>query len=246
MSQRKTKQSQKYGKLKRFDSVFVNAECTYAECSEEGTALKVETDEDGYLFVMDCYDEKLYIAEAVAMTFMKKDFGKDGWYIDFIDGDKSNCNVNNLQWVKVDIAKHTPAPHVYYANCVVGKDGTLRYDQENATLRDHCIDTDFDRVWVFEVPKRMTFVAFGKPMYHDVEEALAVAGYVKGDKSQFKDPVILHIDKDVENLVGSNLEWCEEDDPRFVEYAKLRKERQIDLLEKYNEGYSIPESWPHR
>lgn len=248
---RKNKHSPKYGKLKRCDSVFVNAEGTYVECCEEGTALKIETDADGYPYVMDWYDQKVYIAEAVAMTFMKKkDFANDGWYIGHIDGDKTNCAVTNLQWIKVDASKDTPSPHVFYDNGVVGKDGTLRYgkgdNQENASLRDRCLDKDVDCIWVFETPQGMTFEAFGKPMYHDVEDALADAGYVKGDKSQFKDPVILHIDKDVENIVGDNLEWCERDDPRFVEYKKIREERQIDLIEKYNEGRSLPDSWPHK
>jgi len=248
---RKTKQHQQYGKLKRYGFVFVNKEGTYAECCEEGKALKIETDADGYKFVKDWIDCKVYLAEAVAMTFIKKmDFGVGGWYLEHVDGNKANCKADNLQWVKVDPAKDTPAPVVFYANAKIYKDSNAWFGkgdtQEQASLKDHILDTDLDRVWVFETPIRITYEAFGQLTYHDVENYMADAGYVKGDKSQFKNPVILHIDLKVDNLVADNLEWCEKDDSRYVEYDKIRKERQIDLIEKYNDGWSIPESWPHR
>jgi hypothetical protein len=75
---------------------------------------------------------------------------------------------------------------------------------------------------------------------------MAEAGYVAGDKTILKDPVVLHRDMNVGNYNYDNLMWVETEDPRYIEYDALRKQRQKDLIKKYNTdlGYQIPSDWP--
>ena len=47
---------------------------------------------------------------------------------------------------------------------------------------------------------------------------MAKAGYVDGNKLQFKNPVILHKDGDYKNCASDNLEWCDSSDQRYIDY----------------------------
>lgn len=234
------------GNLKLFEnSVYVNADGTYVE-DEDGVSLEIKTNSDGYKFVDDGFS-LIYVAEAVLGAFKRKPvFGEDGWYVHHIDGDKSNCQLSNLTWTKVDSSVLTTAPSVFFKNIIVKKDSTLFVgkEPEKAVVKDRWLDTDVDRIWVFLTPKAVTYEP--NVEFHDIEKWMSKAGYVHGVKSSYTNPVILHKDFDVTNFSSSNLEWCDAKDTRYVKYSEILKERQLDLLEKYNQGDKLPSTWPSR
>ena len=49
----------------------------------------------------------------------------------------------------------------------------------------------------------------------NVDKLMDLAGYVGGNKGQFKDPAILHKDNDWLNFNSENLEWTDRSDPRY-------------------------------
>ena len=73
-----------------------------------------------------------------------------------------------------------------------------------------------------------------------VEDAMATAGYVDGNKLQFKNPVILHKDGDYMNCSSNNLEWCDATDPRYIEYYNKMADTMNALGRKRNKYW--PES----
>ena len=243
----KTKLNDSSGKLLKYKRYRVKPDGSYIE--DDGDALTFQTDPDGYIYADDGWDH-VYIDELIALAhrFKRKlDFqGSEGYYISHKDGNLENYESSNLEWKQVSETEQTKAGHVYFYNHYVGKDGSIFVycgkDIEKGQIRERWLDDDLDATWIFESPVMYTYE---KGFYHP-DEYMAKAGYVAGDKTALKNPVILHRDYDVGNYSSDNLEYVESDDPRYIEYDALRKQRQKDLIKKYNTdlGYQIPSNWP--
>ena len=234
-------------KLLKYKRYRVKPDGSYIE--DDGDELTFQTDPDGYKYADDGWDH-VYIDELIALAhrFKRKlDFqGSEGYYISHKDGNLENYEPSNLEWKQVSETEQTKAGHVYFYNHYVGKDGSIFVycgkDIEKGQIRERWLDDDLDATWIFESPVMYTYE---KGFYHP-DEYMAKAGYVAGDKKALKNPVILHRDYDVGNYSSDNLEYVESDDPRYIEYDALRKQRQKDLIKKYNTdlGYQIPSNWP--
>ncbi len=238
-----------HGNLAKFNEVYVNSDGSYAEDAFDGSELTIETDSDGYKFV-DSGFCNVYLDDAVAKGFLKVPAAYEAYYVKHIDGDPGNCSKDNLQWVTVDEKVLTTAKTVFFdEGSYITRDGELVIKKgkviERAQIRDRWLDTDLDRVWVYEIPQAFTYETdvWGPDMY-DIEECMAKAGYIGGNKNDLKKPVILHIDGDVSNFRSDNLLWVEEDDPRYVQFKADCLQRQKDLIKKYNKGYTLPDNWP--
>ena len=68
----------------------------------------------------------------------------------------------------------------------------------------------------------------------DVDRLMEIAGYVNGNKEQFKDPAILHKDNDWLNFNSENLEWTDRSDPRYREYHNRKVDDMNALGRKLN------------
>jgi hypothetical protein len=243
----KTKLNDSSGKLLKYKRYRVKPDGSYIE--DDGDELTVQTDPDGYTYADDGWDH-VYIDELIALAhrFKRKlDFqGSEGYYISHKDGNLENYEPSNLEWKQVSETEQTKAGHVYFYNHYVGKDGSIFVycgkDIEKGQIRERWLDDDLDATWIFESPVMYTYE---KGFYHP-DEYMAKAGYVAGDKTALTNPVILHRDLNVGNYNSDNLEYVESDDPRYIEYDALRKQRQKDLIKKYNTdlGYQIPSNWP--
>ena len=67
-----------------------------------------------------------------------------------------------------------------------------------------------------------------------LDELMAKAGYVDGNKMQFKNPVILHRDNDFQNCESSNLEWTDISDTRYITYYNKFVDERNELGKKKN------------
>lgn len=234
-------------KLLKYKRYRVKPDGSYIE--DDGDELTIQTDPHGYKYADDGWDH-VYIDELIALAhrFKRKlDFqGSEGYYISHKDGNLENYDPSNLEWKQVSETEQTKAGHVYFDDYYVGKDGSIFVycdnDIEKGQIRERWLDDDLDATWIFESPVRYIYE---RGFFHP-DEYMAKAGYVGGDKTVLKDPVVLHRDKDVGNYNSDNLEWVESNDPRYIEYDALRKQRQKDLIKKYNTdlGYQIPSDWP--
>ena len=233
-------------KLLKYKTYCVSPDGSYIE--DDGEQLRIETDKDGYRFADDGWDN-VYIDELIALAhrFKRKlSFnGSEGYYIAHKDGNLNNYDPGNLEWREVSETTQTTAGHVYFENYTVGKDGSIIVTDgkitEKGQLWERWLDTDLDAVWVFENPIAVTFEVGGEADWHRPDDYMAKAGYVAGNKSALKNPVILHRDHDVSNYNYDNLEWVESDDPRYVEYDAKCEQRHQDMLRRYNK--EIPPYW---
>lgn len=239
------------GKLAKHNWLRVNENATYVEDYDTTDPLVFVKDADGYKYVNDGWDNT-YADEAVANGFLKKIRFRDseGYYITHKDGNIDNCAKDNLEWEELMPGVTPKTGHVYFEDCIVGKDGTLIIRdgkiEEMAQIRERWFEDDLNATWIFENPRGVTYEIHGGCDIHNIDEYMAKAGYVKGDKSKLHSPVILHKDHDVSNFHSDNLEWVESDDPRYIEYDRKRKQRQKDLIKSHNQdlGYPIPSYWP--
>lgn len=70
-----------------------------------------------------------------------------------------------------------------------------------------------------------------------------IAGYVSGEKNDFKNPVILHKDNDPMNFHSDNLEYVEDTDTRYIEYKKKQNEWKHQRNIELNPGRVLHPVW---
>lgn len=201
--------------------------------------LEIKIDSNG-----DVLAENKPIAEAVAATYVPRPSLDAYYYVSFKDGNRSNCHKDNLEWKEVDMDVLTPRDWVFIGNKCVSKEGDLIIDEENAQIVDHWIDPDFDLYDPFDIPRGITFETdkkYGYPEYWRIEDYMEDAGFANGKYTSFNHPVVLHKDGDPYNLKSDNLEWTEEDDPRYVGFQKKCFEDCKKRFQEYNKGKHIPD-----
>lgn len=201
--------------------------------------LEIKIDANGDVLV-----ENKPIAEAVAITYIPKPTQEEAYYVSFKDGNRSNCHKDNLEWKEADMDVMTPRDWVFFENKCISREGDLIIGEERAQIADHWIDPDFDLYDPFDIPRGITFETdkkYGYPEYWRIEDYMEDAGFVNGRYSSFNHPVVLHKDGDPGNLKSENLEWTEEDDPRYVEFQKKCFEDCKHRFQEYNKGKHIPD-----
>lgn len=193
----------------------------------------------GYLYirdiVMDCFGSP------------KPTDGQD-WVIAHLDGNMQNDHYKNLDWkLRKDAYPHIPAKTIDKVklnhSIVVHKDGRIYQKGKKCHVTDDLYDSDMDLFVPMPPYIRYEYKNHWKKTETDkldVEDAMAAAGYVDGNKLQFKDPVILHKDGDYMNCSSNNLEWCEKTDPRYIDYYNKMADTMNALGRKRNKYW--PES----
>ena len=71
----------------------------------------------------------------------------------------------------------------------------------------------------------------------DVDIVMNDFGFVSGDKTQYTNPVILHLDNDFLNFESSNLVWCDKTDYRYVDYKRQTLLKRMELEIKDNHSF---------
>ena len=70
-----------------------------------------------------------------------------------------------------------------------------------------------------------------------VDDLMAAAGYVSGERYILGNPRVLHKDFDPMNFDSNNLEWVEAIDPRYIEYQKKvdewKHQRNMEFHHRY-------------
>ena len=190
----------------------------------------------GYLYiqdiVMDCFGSP------------KPADGQD-WIIAHLDGNMQNDHYKNLGWkLRKDAYPYIPAKtdkQVKLAHgIIVHIDGRIYQKGKKLSVGKEIYDRDTD----LRIPTE-PFVRYEwknrwkktETTRIDVEDAMAAAGYVDGNKLQFKNPVILHRNGDYMDCSSGNLEFCENTDPRYIEYYNKTVDTHNALGRQYNSNW---------
>ena len=218
----------------------------FTEGKLETYSPQILKDNSGYHYIVNKKIGNVYIHKMVMECFgspMPID-GQD-YVIVHLDGNKSNNHYTNLDWkTRKDAYPYIPAKtdkQVKLAHgIVVHKDGRIYQKGKKLPVGKEIYDRDTD----LRIPTE-PFVRYEwknrwkktETTRIDVEDAMAAAGYVDGNKLQFKNPVILHRNGDYMDCSSGNLEFCENTDPRYIEYYNKTVDTHNALGRDYNSNW---------
>ena len=128
-------------------------------------------------------------------------------------------------------------------------DGTILDKKKALPIVKEIGDSDTDSMKAIEHPyvsyRRKNKWGNYEDKTADVDDLMAAAEYVDGDKSTMKRPRVLHKNMDYKDFHALNLEWVEESSPEYQEYMKKKKE-DMDKLEKElnrnNPNFKLPDN----
>ena len=194
----------------------------------------------------------LYIQDLVMECFgsPKPADGQD-WVIAHLDGNMQNDHYKNLGWkLRKDAYPYIPAKtdkQVKLAHgIIVHIDGRIYQKGKKCHITDDLYDSDMDLFVPMPPYIRYEYKNHWKKTETaklDVEDAMAAAGYVDGNKLQFKNPVILHKDGDYMNCSSNNLEWCDASDPLYIDYYNKMADTMNALGRERNKYWPESKDW---
>ena len=221
----------------------------FTEGKLETYSPQILKDNSGYHYIVNKKNGNVYIHKMVMECFgppMPID-GQD-YVIAHLDGNIQNNHYKNLDWKpRKDAYPYIPAKtdkQVKLAHgIVVHKDGRIYQKGKKLPVGKEIYDRDTD----LRIPTE-PFVRYEwknrwkktETSRIDVEDAMAAAGYVDGNKQQFKNPVILHKDGDYMNCSSDNLRWCDATDTDYIDYYNKMADTMNALGRKRNKYW--PES----
>ena len=210
--------------------------------------LQIHTNADGSKF-LNVKPKNVPLDELVADAYnpMPKDGKK--YILIHKDGDLGNCQANNLEWKEVRKYKPTATKRKLDNGLEVKVDGTILDKKKALPIVKEIGDSDTDSMKAIEHPyvsyRRKNKWGNYEDKTADVDDLMAAAEYVDGDKSTMKRPRVLHKNMDYKDFHALNLKWVEESSPEYQEYMKRKKE-DIDKLTKElnwnNPNFKLPDN----
>lgn len=219
-------------------NIFVSNDGKYAE-RDKATGnggvfvYDVQKDECGRAYIRDRYKGLLYL-DTLVLTCFRGLPPMDGkrYYPYHKDGDMGNSAISNLEWREEtpdSIAEYKRLEQEsWYRNRKIKatKKGVIKQGAHELPFIYHIYDSDLD--WTFH--KTESWVMYeeknrwGKTQRHriSVNKVVEDFGLVKGDKTKFATPVILHHNNDYLDYRSENLEWCDASDQRYQDFVKIR------------------------
>ena len=207
---------------------------------------KVHTDKNGERYARRKIRGKfynIYIKNAVYACFCPPVPNKSKEYVVYYkDGNKNNLNYTNLDVKEVvKVTTHTTANKVKLNNgLTVTNDGRIFKGKQEEHISDCIGDADTNLLRCIEPhvsnPNRM----FGRLFMDDL---MAAAGYVSGERYTLGNPRVLHKDCNPINFDSSNLEWVESTDTRYIEYQKKVEEWKHQRNIELNPGRPLHPGW---
>ena len=210
--------------------------------------LQIHANADGSKF-LNVKPKNVPLDELVADAYnpMPKDGKK--YILIHKDGDLGNCQANNLEWKEVRKYKPTATKRKLDNGLEVKVDGTILDKKKALPIVKEIGDSDTDSMKAIEHPyvsyRRKNKWGNYEDKTADVDDLMAAAEYVDGDKSTMKRPRVLHKNMDYKDFHALNLKWVEESSPEYQEYMKRKKE-DIDKLTKElnwnNPNFKLPDN----
>lgn len=224
----------------------------FTEGKLETYSPKIRINNNGYQFIENKKLGMLYIHKMVMECFgspMPID-GQD-YVIVHLDGNKTNNHYTNLAWeLRKNAYPYIPATTNAQVKMnhgiVVHRDGRIYQKGKKCHVIDDLYDSDTDLFVPMPPYIRYEYKSHWKKTEItkiDVEELMAKAGYVDGNKLQFKNPVILHKDGDYKNCASNNLQWCDASDESYIDYYNKMADTMNALGRLRNKYWPESKDW---
>ena len=195
--------------------------------------LQIHTDINGSKF-LNVNPKTVQLDEAVADAYNPMPDDGKKYKLVHNDGNLGNCQANNLEWKEV--RKYAPlATRRKIGNgLTVTVEGKIFDKGKELPIEKETGDRDTDSMKAIEPQVSFRRKSKWKSFEYkseDMDDLMAAAEFVDGDKSKMQRPRVLHKNMDYLDFHADNLEWVEESSPEYQEYMKKKKE-DMDKLEK--------------
>lgn len=210
--------------------------------------LQIHTNVDGSKF-LNVKPKNVPLDELVADAYnpMPKDGKK--YILIHKDGDLGNCQANNLEWKEVRKYKPTATKRKLDNGLVVTVEGKIFDKGKELPIEKETGDSDTDRMVAIspKVRYRRKNNRWGNydDKSADIDDLMAAADFVDGDKSTMQRPRVLHKNMDYKDFHALNLKWVEESSPEYQEYMKRKKEdidKLTTKLNRNNPNFKLPDN----
>lgn len=198
--------------------------------------LQIHTDINGSKF-LNVKPKIVQLDEVVADCF--KPMPNDGKKYELIhkDGNIRNCHAFNLEWKEVRKYFPLDTKRTIDNGLVVTVEGKIFDKNKELTIETSIGDRDMDMMKAIE-PKVRYHRKNGWGNYDnesaDVDDLMATAEFVDGDRSTMQKPKVLHKNMNYLDFHADNLEWVEESSPEYQEYMKKKREDMDKLTKELN------------
>ena len=210
--------------------------------------LQIHTNTDGSKF-LNVKPKNVPLDELVADAYNPMPDDGKKYKLVHNDGNLGNCQANNLEWKEV--RKYAPlATRRKIGNgLTVTVEGKIFDKGKELPIEKETGDRDTDRMVAIspKVRYRRKNNRWGNydNKSANIDDLMAEAEFVDGDKSKMKRPRVLHKNMNYLDFHADNLEWVEESSPKYQEYMKRKKE-DIDKLTKEvnwnNPNFKLPDN----
>lgn len=228
-------------------NVWVNQEGNYVYREYNDPALNrslvIHTRADGSKYLNTKSHGEIPLDEVVAICF--KPMPKDGYEYRLIhkDGYIGNCSAYNLEWEKVITYLPTDTKRKLNNGIVVGIDGTIYDKNKKLTIQKTIGDRDIDMIVgitpMVEIDRKNKWGRYDSKRF-DIDDLMADAEFVSGDRSKMQHPKVLHKNMDYLDFHADNLEWVEECSQEYQEYMKKKCDDINNLTIKCNPNIDKP------
>lgn len=199
--------------------------------------LIIHTRPDGSKFLNTKSHGDIPLDETVAICF--KPMPNDGKKYELIhkDGNIGNCHAFNLEWKEVRKYFPTDTKRTLDNGLIVEVNGNIYDNGKKLHQQNSLYDGDMQREVAIE-PKvryrRKNRWRNYDDKSADVDDLMAAAEFVDGDRSTMQKPKVLHKNMNYLDFHADNLEWVEESSPEYQEYMKKKREDMDKLTKELN------------
>lgn len=210
--------------------------------------LQIHINADGSKY-LNVKPKTVQLDEVVADAYnpMPKDGNK--YLLVHKDGDLGNCQANNLEWKQVRKYAPLATKRTLDNGLIVTVGGKIFYQGKELPIQKETGDSDTDRMVAIspKVSYRRKNKQWGNydDKSADIDDLMAAAEFVDGDKSAMKRPRVLHKNMDYLDFHADNLEWVEENSQEYQEYIKKKREDMNELekeLNRNNPNFKLPDN----
>lgn len=229
-------------------NVWINKEGTYAyreyKDSTMNCPLRIHKRTNGSQYLNTKSHGEIPLDETVAICFKPTPQDGNKYVLIHKSGNLSCNHVDNLEWKQVPTFSPTQKTRTLSNGLKVNQDGTILDKGKKLSVGKSVGDQDTNRSCVPVEP----FVRYYRKNRYgstveekkEIDDLMAEAGFVGGDKSSMSKPKILHKDGNYLNFNSSNLQWVEEGSQEFQDYKKKKQKDKDQLAIEENPGHSNP------
>lgn len=234
--------------------IYVSDDGEYAEKDIYAKTIvyQIFRDECGRAYIYDSYLKRRLYLDSLTLTCFRCLPPQDGktYFPYHKDGNMKNAHISNLEWreetADTIAAYEKLEKESWYKNrrISVTNKGIIRQGTHDLSLDYSRYDSDVD--WTYHYPRPWINYEeknrWGETVRCEIyaDKIFEDLGLVKGDKSKFSNPVIIHLNNDFLDYSPDNLEWCDRYDPQFMEFEKIRHDEVMQRDHDCN--YRLTES----